>query len=91
MGSKFASMLHLRGQISSPLLIFYLFLFCVYDCLACTYVCTPTSCSAVERQVGLKDSLGIVKDYRKLPCGCWELSLGPLEEQSVILTAEPSL
>ena len=25
------------------------------------------------------------------PCGCWELNLGPLEEQSVLLTAEPSL
>ena len=24
-------------------------------------------------------------------CGCWELKLGPLEEQSVLLTAEPSL
>ena len=23
------------------------------------------------------------------PCGCWELNLGPLEEQSVLLTAEP--
>lgn len=25
------------------------------------------------------------------PCGCWELRLGPLEKQSVIITAEPSL
>ena len=25
------------------------------------------------------------------PCGCWELSLGPLEEQPVGLTSEPSL
>ena len=25
------------------------------------------------------------------PCGCWELNLEPLEEQSVLLTAEPSL
>jgi hypothetical protein len=24
-------------------------------------------------------------------CGCWELNSGPLEEQSVPLTAEPSL
>jgi hypothetical protein len=24
-------------------------------------------------------------------CGCWELNLGPLKEQSVLLTAEPSL
>jgi hypothetical protein len=24
------------------------------------------------------------------PCGCWELNSEPLEEQSVLLTAEPS-
>jgi hypothetical protein len=24
-------------------------------------------------------------------CGCWELNSGPLEEQSVLLTAEPPL
>lgn len=27
----------------------------------------------------------------KLPCGCWEHKPGPLEEQQVFLTAEPSL
>ena len=27
----------------------------------------------------------------KPPCGTWELNSGPLEEQSVLLTAEPSL
>jgi hypothetical protein len=25
------------------------------------------------------------------PCGCWELNSGPLEEQSVLFTAKPSL
>jgi hypothetical protein len=25
------------------------------------------------------------------PCGCWNLNSGPLEEQSVLLTTEPSL
>jgi hypothetical protein len=25
------------------------------------------------------------------PCGCWELNSGPLEEQSVLFTTEPSL
>jgi hypothetical protein len=32
-----------------------------------------------------------VTDSCELPCGFWELNLGPLEEQSVLLTAEPSL
>jgi hypothetical protein len=25
------------------------------------------------------------------PCGCWDLNLQPSEEQSALLTAEPSL
>jgi hypothetical protein len=25
------------------------------------------------------------------PCGCWDLNSGPVEEQSVLLTTEPSL
>jgi hypothetical protein len=32
-----------------------------------------------------------VTDGCEPPCGCWELDSGPLEEQSVLLTAEPSL
>jgi hypothetical protein len=30
-------------------------------------------------------------DGSEPPCGCWELNSGPLEEQSVFLTFEPSL
>jgi len=29
--------------------------------------------------------------YYGPPCGCWELNSGPLEEQLVFLTTEPSL
>jgi hypothetical protein len=29
-------------------------------------------------------------DGCETPCGCWELNSGPLEEQSVLLTAESS-
>jgi hypothetical protein len=32
-----------------------------------------------------------ITDGCEAPCGCWELNSGPLEEQSVLLTAEPSL
>ena len=32
-----------------------------------------------------------ITDSCELLCGCWELNLGPLEEQPVLLTAEPSL
>ena len=29
-------------------------------------------------------------DSCERPCGCWESNLGPLEEQPVLLTVEPS-
>ncbi|KAM7331959.1 hypothetical protein ACRRTK_008667 [Alexandromys fortis] len=32
-----------------------------------------------------------IVDGHEPPCGCWELNSGPLEEQPVLLTAEPSL
>jgi hypothetical protein len=32
-----------------------------------------------------------ITDGCEPPCGCWELNSGPLEEQPVLLTAEPSL
>jgi len=32
-----------------------------------------------------------ITDGCEPPCGCWELNSGPLEEQRVILTSEPSL
>jgi len=37
---------------------------------------------------GIKISLQMVVS---LPCGCWELNSGSLEEQSVLLTTEPPL
>jgi hypothetical protein len=36
-------------------------------------------------------SLSSDTDSCEPPCGCWELNSGPLEEQSVLLTAAPSL
>jgi hypothetical protein len=32
-----------------------------------------------------------VIDRFKLPCVCWELNPGPLEEQDMLLTIEPSV
>ena len=37
------------------------------------------------------DTPDLITDGCELPCGCWELNSGPLEEQSVLSTAEPSL
>jgi hypothetical protein len=33
----------------------------------------------------------LITDGCEPPCGCWDLNSGPSEEQSVLLTTEPSL
>jgi hypothetical protein len=38
-----------------------------------------------------KRALDPITDGCEPPCGCWELNSGPLEEQPVFLTIEPSL
>jgi hypothetical protein len=54
----------------------FIHLFYVYKCLS---ACTP------EYQ---KRDLDPITDGYEPPCGCGELNSGPLEEQSVVLTAE---
>jgi hypothetical protein len=38
-----------------------------------------------------RGTLDPITDGCEPPCGCWELNSAPLEEQSVLLTSEPSL
>ena len=38
-----------------------------------------------------KRSSDLITDDCEPPCGCWDLNSGPSEEQSVLLTTEPSL
>ena len=40
---------------------------------------------------GQKRAPDPITDGCEPPCGCWELNSGPLEEQAVLLTSEPSL
>jgi hypothetical protein len=40
---------------------------------------------------GQKKAPDPITDDCEPPCGCWELNSGPLEEQSDLLTTEPSL
>ena len=59
-------------------------------------MCVCVKCALVfGLQVCLCESVGSpgtgVTDSCELPCGYWELNLGPLEEQLEFLTAEPSL
>ena len=37
-----------------------------------------------------KRASNLITDGCEPPCSCWDLNSGPLEEQSVLLTAEPS-
>lgn len=51
--------------------------------------CAPSSCGGQKRTVdSLELELGCVSN---LSCGCWESNLGPLHEQQVLWTTEPSL
>jgi hypothetical protein len=63
-------------------LFVYLFIYTFCALVFCLHVCL---CK------GVRSSGTGVTDRCELPCGCWELNLGPLEEQPVLLTAEPSL
>ena len=38
-----------------------------------------------------KRASDLIMDGCEPPCGCWDLNSGPSEEQSVLLTTEPSL
>ena len=57
----------------------HLFIYYAYNILL---VCMPA---------GQKRAPDPITDGCEPPCGFWELNSGPLEEQSVLLTAEPSL
>jgi hypothetical protein len=48
-----------------------------------------THCSCL--QTHQKRALDLITDGYEPPSGFWELNSGPLEEQSVLLTTEPSL
>jgi len=45
----------------------------------------------VAVQTHQKRASDLITDGCEPPCGCWDLNSGPLEEQSVLLTTEPSL
>ena len=60
-------------------LFIYLFIYLVFiDLHECIYA-------------GQKRAPDLIIGGYEPPCGCWELNSGPLEEQPVLLTSEPSL
>lgn len=59
--------------------------------LTCKEYFVRTYDCASEARVGQRFRWGEVADACKQPHGCWELNLGSLEEQPVLLTTEPIL
>ncbi|EDL91225.1 rCG56442 [Rattus norvegicus] len=57
--------------------------------LFCSGLDTMVHCSCL--QTHQKKASDLITDSCEPPCGCWDLNSGPLEEQSVLLTIEPSL
>ena len=48
-------------------------------------------CSCLQRSEGVESPRTWVTESYELPCGFWELALGPLEEQNVFLITESTL
>ena len=69
--------------IGERTVFFFFFLMFIYLFNICQY------CSCLQtHQKRASDS---ITDGCEPPCGCWVLNSGPLEEQPVLITAEPSL
>jgi hypothetical protein len=66
---------------------FYLFIY-LFVCLFIYLFSIYDELLSSDTQKGALDP---VTDGCEPPCGCWELNSGPLEEQSVLLSAEASL
>ena len=61
------------------ILFFLRFIYC--------YMSVHCSCLLTHQ----KRASDLITDGCEPPCGCWDLNSGPLEDQSVLLLAEPSL
>lgn len=73
------ALLLFSGVGDDYIFIHFIFTSYVYECFACVCDCAPHACKP-----------GVTDGYQ-LQCGCQELNLGRLEDQSVLLTAESSL
>ena len=60
---------------------------CLHLCMR--MMCVPGAHRGHKRVVGSPET-GVM-NIRELPCGCWELNLGPVQDQQDLFTVEPSL
>ena len=56
---------------------------CVCVCV-CVCMCIPCACLVPMEARNGSPELGVT-GICEMPCGCWELNLGSLEEQSLLL------
>lgn len=69
--------------------IYFMCVFCLYVCMHVHHLCPW--CLQRSEEGGVR-SPGTRRVNGSEPiCGCWELKLDPLQEQQVLLIAEPSL
>lgn len=71
--------------------VYFLLIYCMYECFTCMYVCTPNA-YMMPTKFRRGNLMPWNWSYRcsKPTCRCWELNPGPLDEQLVLLTSEPS-
>jgi hypothetical protein len=75
------------SSFSSFQIYLCVWVFCLHVCM---YVCMYTMhMFRVQKRVSGPESR--VTDSCVLPCGCWEVGQGPLQEQQVLLPFESSL
>lgn len=68
-----------------------LFVFYVYKYFSRMYICALCECLLIMGpEEGIWTPGAVVTDGYKLPYGCWDLYLAPLEKQAVLLSAESS-
>ena len=85
-----------RWKANSCMLFFYfLFWFIYFYLYWALYVCVPVYhmhvwCLHRSEEGTGSPGTGVMND-RELPCRSWELNLGPLKDQSKLLTSEPPL
>ena len=70
------------AHIISSLFLFFFFNIYLFIMYTIFCLCMPA---------GQKRAPDLITDGCEPPCGCWELNSGPLEEQAMLLTTEPSL
>ena len=84
-----------RPQVSTLdhiVFIFEVFSYSIFLIFIDFYMYIPHAClMPAEVRRGIRSPGTGVTDGWEPPCGCRELNSGPLEEQAMLLTSEPSL